>query len=52
LPDDRIVVGHIRAEVVATMLELHVHTAPELVDVERRRRPVDPDLFADPPRLL
>ena len=44
---DRIVVGHIRTEVVKSVLELDVHPAPKLVDVEPGRGPVDPDLFAD-----
>jgi len=34
------------------VLELDVHSHPELLDVERRRLPVDPDLLADPARLL
>ena len=37
---------------VLAMLEFDVHPDPELVDVERRARPVDPDLLADRTRLL
>jgi len=37
---------------VAAVLELDVHPHPELLDVERRRRPVDPDLLADAPSLF
>jgi len=32
---------------VQPVLELDVHSAPELVDVKRRRGPVDADLLAD-----
>jgi hypothetical protein len=31
------------------MLELDVHPGAELLDIERRRLLVDPDLLADPP---
>jgi len=34
------------------MLELDVQPTPKLVDVERRRGPVDPDLLADAPRFI
>src|SRR5262249_61898131 len=50
--DVRIVVRHVRPRIVAAVLELDVHPGPELVDVERRRLPVDSDLLADPTRLL
>ena len=34
------------------MLELDLHPSPELVDVERRARPVDPDLLPNGARLV
>jgi hypothetical protein len=49
---DRIVTGHVRRRIMKAVLELDVHPPPELVDVERRRVPVDPDLLTDPPRFL
>src|SRR6266540_7341739 len=47
-----IVVGHVREQVVESVLELDLHASPKLLDIERRRRPVDADLFANLPRLL
>src|SRR5437762_12877520 len=49
--DERVVVGHVGQQVVKPMLELDVHAAAELVDVEGRLRPIDPDLLADSARL-
>ena len=49
---DGIVVGDVRRGVVEAMLELDVEPATELLDIERRRRPVDADLLADPSGLI
>jgi hypothetical protein len=37
---------------VEAVFELDVHAAPELFDIEWRRRPVDPDLLANLPCLV
>src|SRR5262249_45620960 len=50
--DERVVVRDVGEQVVEAVLELDVHAAPELIDVERRRRPVDPDLLPDGPGLV
>jgi hypothetical protein len=49
---ERVVARHVREQVVQAVLELDVHSAPALVDVEWCRRPVDSDLLADLPRLV
>jgi hypothetical protein len=41
----RIVVGDGCERVVQAVLQLDVHSYSELLDVERRARPADPDLF-------
>ena len=49
---DGIVIGHVRQRVVATVLQLDVHPAAELLEVEGRRVPVDADLGADAPGIV
>jgi hypothetical protein len=41
-----VVVGHVGLGIVRTVLEFDVHPHPELVDVEPRGAPVDPDPLA------
>ena len=48
----RIVVGHVGGWVVEPMLQLDVHAGAELLDIEERTRPFDPDLLADTARFL
>ena len=50
--DDRVVAGDIGCRVVNAVLELDVHASAELVDIERRGRPVDADLLADAARVI
>src|SRR5437763_1577681 len=50
--DERVVVGDVGEEVVEPVLELDLHASPELVDVEWRARPVDPDLLPNRSRLV
>jgi hypothetical protein len=50
--DQRVVVRHIGEEVVEAVFELDVHSAPELLDIERCIAPVDPDLLADLPHFV
>jgi hypothetical protein len=48
----RVIVRDIGCGVVKPVFELHVHSGPKLLDVERRQVPVDPDLLADPASFL
>ena len=48
--DDRIVVRDVGLRVVASVLELDVHSGSELLEIEAV--PIDADCVADPPRLL
>jgi hypothetical protein len=48
----RVVVRHVRLRVTRPVLELDVHPHAELLDVERRCHPVDPEPLADPVRLF
>ena len=41
--DQRVVVAHVREEVVATVFEFDIESAPELFDIERCCGPVDPE---------
>jgi hypothetical protein len=43
----RVVVAYVRARVVQTVFELDLHPDPELLDVEGRCGPIDPELLAD-----
>ena len=49
---DRIVLGHVREQVVQAVLQLDVHPSAELLDVERRRAPVHTDFLAHATSLL
>src|SRR5215467_6823298 len=42
---DDVVVGDIRLRIARAMLELHVHSHPELLEIKRRGAPVDADPF-------
>ena len=48
--EDRVVVGHVRLQVVGAVLELDVHAGTELLEIESA--PVDPDRVADAAGLL
>src|SRR3954451_5684879 len=50
--DVRVVVADVGVRIVPAVLELDVHPDTELVDIEGRARPVDPDLLAEATRLL
>ena len=47
-----VVIGDVGLEIPGAMLELDIHPHPKLLDVERRRYPVDPDPLAGRTRLL
>ena len=48
----RLVVADVRRRIAEPVLVLDVHAHPELLDVQRRRLPVDSDLSADPTSLF
>jgi hypothetical protein len=50
--DQRIVAAHVREDVAEAALELDFHSALELLDIESRSGPVDPDLLTDLARLV
>jgi hypothetical protein len=45
--DVRVVVADVGERVVQTVFELDIHPDTELLGIERRCVPIDPDLFAD-----
>jgi thioredoxin-like negative regulator of GroEL len=47
-----VVISYVRARVVQTVFELDVHHDTELLDVEGRCGPIDPDLVADRASLV
>lgn len=53
LPGDyRVVTCHVGRRIVRSVLELDIHSGPELLDVERRLLPVDTDPLAHAPCFL
>src|SRR6266516_2311048 len=49
---DRIVISHVRSRIMETMLQFDIHAFPELLEIEGRRVPIDPDLGAHSPGLV